>query len=783
MNRYSISIPNLHLTHLRTPKLKLDDTQAPLLISVDANTYNFRFWTIGSYGSGDVDVTFIAGSWSLTDGTPSTSTGQFKVVDPTTINATYLDVAFFPTSGDVLDDDSITDSADEFSISGDAAGTAVLSSTMTPTRLAGDNNVFRYYFTGEFDGGELAINFAESTYDAIQTDSVGATTSISNLADSEAFLLLELTAELADPVADQVVDKDILNNRGFIDVPFTVPPYAADLDLESVTDLDPEFTVAVDSVGSLTLDESQPPQLVPESTTEGNIYTFRYWYTGTFTDGDLTLTFIGDSVTYLDLAGAPVSNFASIPVAVQEDQGDLFVEVSFGELTTLDTNTIDGDEVSSFDGTLTLVGPRGPPGVYRYDLTNAGDIALGDEITIDFSHTSGVGTWSYSGASAVVEPTRQITVNSGDSVTYIDVQFNTIGDVELDHSSIDGDEIALSGAGAGTASDAGLAPTRLDDSNVYRFYFTRGFVGGSVDVEFQAAAWTDQVGTVATSGSESITVIESLTDTEAQAEGGRVFFIDISGGLELNALGVLDEPLLEIRGAVSIELDFAGGRFSIDASGTVKLYKVGNIASGAARFILQTANTLSGDPEFWGVMKLQTNLDFLQEFGIIAEASVLLQLNTTPNLKTETIALEGVPGDTILDGLTVSTTDLPNALVCRGLHSRKSGSTSLHRMVRPMMSIPTSMGCRSMLIKIPATAIRLSTSKERSLRTSCPASAGRLLTAMDGSSSSKVDELANDGSLTVRSEFQTHELQPESFLLQLVGEFTVQGSEPRLMKV
>ena len=60
--------------------------------------------------------------------------------------------------------------------------------------------------------------------------------------------------------------------------------------------------------------------------------------------------------------------------------------------------------------------------------------------------------------------------------------------------------------------------------------------------------------------------------------------------------------------------------------------------------MLQAGDTVSGDPEFWGVAKIQANLDFLKNYGIFVEGSALLQINTTPTPKTEKIVARGHPG-------------------------------------------------------------------------------------------------------------------------------------------
>ena len=88
--------------------------------------------------------------------------------------------------------------------------------------------------------------------------------------------------------------------------------------------------------------------------------------------------------------------------------------------------------------------------------------------------------------------------------------------------------------------------------------------------------------------------------------------------MELRLADVFDEPIIEIRGKVSIEIGnrtLADGstrfRLSINASGTIKVIKLGNLASGAAKFVLEKGDALE-DLEFWGVAAFQTNFAFLE---------------------------------------------------------------------------------------------------------------------------------------------------------------------------
>src|SRR5262249_7937200 len=73
----------------------------------------------------------------------------------------------------------------------------------------------------------------------------------------------------------------------------------------------------------------------------------------------------------------------------------------------------------------------------------------------------------------------------------------------------------------------------------------------------------------------------------------------------------------------------------------------GNIGSAAARFVLLSGTSFSDAPQFWGVAKIEANLEFLQQYGIYAQGEATLQINTTDSAKTEKISLERIPGDTI----------------------------------------------------------------------------------------------------------------------------------------
>ena len=241
--------------------------------------------------------------------------------------------------------------------------------------------------------------------------------------------------------------------------------------------------------------------------------------------------------------------------------------------------------------------------------------------------------------------------------TFIEIHVDRVGDTALDPASLANADIALSGDGVTDAAGARTVvadPTRgpelLADGETVRYYLTGAFEKGRVQVDWADGAWRDTAGDASVAGSGSFHLIEALEASDAPVPE-KIFFIDISGGLELRLADVFDENILEIRGKVSLEIGNVTidgrkvFRFKLDASGTIKVIKLGNIASGAATFVLQSSGGLA-DLEFWGVATFATNLSFLEQYGIFLQGSVLLQVNTTGTTKTETLSLEGIPGGT-----------------------------------------------------------------------------------------------------------------------------------------
>ena len=129
-------------------------------------------------------------------------------------------------------------------------------------------------------------------------------------------------------------------------------------------------------------------------------YTFRYFFTGTAT-GPVTLTFIGNSVTYDVVSGDTVGNFAPVQATIGQATGSdpyLYVDVPFG---TLQANGITSGSVSVAGATVAGVVNSGLVGYQRFKLTGAG-LLKGQIVTVTYAP----GTFSYGAGAAVVDTTR-----------------------------------------------------------------------------------------------------------------------------------------------------------------------------------------------------------------------------------------------------------------------------------------------------------------------------------------------------------------------------------------
>ena len=195
--------------------------------------------------------------------------------------------------------------------------------------------------------------------------------------------------------------------------------------------------------------------------------------------------------------------------------------------------------------------------------------------------------------------------------------------------------MTLSGSGLGTVTpvtgSGTYAVLRITDT-IFRFFYTGAFVPGQVTATFAAGGWADSAGNAGPAGSGSFTVIAPA----------KSFFIELSGGIILNAAGFTSEPLMQLSADVKLEIDPVNKIFKLTFSGQLSIYKLGTVGATAGFFELDLSNQTASGPQFWGVATLATNFSALQPYGIFLYGSGTLQINLTEQVHTETLTLPGL---------------------------------------------------------------------------------------------------------------------------------------------
>ena len=173
--------------------IALDATQAPVLLAhVDGSTtWTFRYWTTGSYTSGAVTVSLIAGAIRFQNGALSTATDTLTIAAPASANVGYLDVNYQPVSGFELDVATIVDPAAEFTLGGAGAG-VTQSSSYAPLRLT-NSNTFRYFLQDDFVAGEVTVDFIANSVQSVQPGT-DPEIRIGNAAKQQKFIVQVLNA-------------------------------------------------------------------------------------------------------------------------------------------------------------------------------------------------------------------------------------------------------------------------------------------------------------------------------------------------------------------------------------------------------------------------------------------------------------------------------------------------------------------------------------------------------------------------------------------------------------
>jgi hypothetical protein len=200
---------------------------------------------------------------------------------------------------------------------------------------------FRYVLSGAPAGtavlplGVVRVSFAAGAFkNADLTTSTGTTAGAGNAVLDLRFTVQGITAGTSDPGPGAGIDVHQINNRNWIDVDLPVPT-GRTLDIASVTDAAPEFTLSGPGLGTITLDGTRPPVLLL-SAPSGTTATFRYWLTGTFVAGDVTVTLLPGTWSYVAAPVPAASYLPTIAVSGATTPGSLtvtFANLSGGRST------------------------------------------------------------------------------------------------------------------------------------------------------------------------------------------------------------------------------------------------------------------------------------------------------------------------------------------------------------------------------------------------------------------------------------------------------------------
>ena len=562
------------------------------------NETTYRYFFTGQFTTDTVNVTFVAGTFQDLNGNdnavevesftpqapvPDTTAPTVTLADPTdggTIDASllnsrgYIDVTFSDAGG--IDPASINDAAPEIALSGTAANVAILDGAGSLV----SGTTYRYTFNGFFVDGTVSVDFIADSF----ADLAGNT----NAADSETFTVQKSVTDFTRPTANLAVPTNgsgialaTLNDRGYIDVTFI--DNGSGLHRTTVTDAGAEINLTGTAASGVTLDGAA--RLV-----FGTTSTYRYSFTGAFAAGGVGVQFVADS--FADRAGnlnatetesfvailestPPTANLAdaangeTIEAAILNSRG--YIDVAFSDFggSGLKASTLTdlGSEIA-LTGTaaagVTLGGGAilVTPNIYRYAFTGSFvDGVVGVEFVAgtfeDFagngnvveleSFTVGVVVEAIRPTADLTDPTNGGTIKPFDlnGRGYIDVTFTDIGE-GLDVSTIDGDEVSMSGTGVGTAVFAGTAV--LQSGTTYRYAFTGGVVDGAVMVEFVADSFADLAGNLNVVEIESFTVdvMDFIPPTADLADPTNGVTIDSS---VLNSRGYIDVVFTDTGGS------------------------------------------------------------------------------------------------------------------------------------------------------------------------------------------------------------------------------------------
>ena len=503
-----------------------------------AGIFRFRYrlpagrnWEIGS-----ATVTVLPNSWSDERGTFGPATTSIITVNgPTGLAANpaagagldinllnqrnWIDVTLPVATGWALDPGSISDADDEFSLSGPGLGSVTLDPGQRPLVTDAALGKVRIFVTGVFGAGDVTVNFKAGSWGYKPTGGGDPNAPAATLA----------------PVT--VSGLGATNNRTYIDVTYTATA-GGTVNPQSIVDADQEFSLA--GAGANVTSGTDPPIEVATEL-DGYRRTFRYFLTGDFTRGQVTIHFNPNSFSTATVSGSLVAVTGSLDPTTLNLRNWLDVKLAAAPATTLANSqfVLGGAGL----GTITL-DPAATP-----ILVDATQNIV--RLTLKGTFTTGAVTVTYNGANTTL-PSPATNDHAYLDVTYLAPAGGTLDEASILDSA---PEFSLSGAFSGLGL-AG-APVSLGNGR-YRYFVTGTVATGQPAISFLA-------GGVTATGATG-TVVGALEDLSASNTLNSRKYVDVIFTAALG--GTVDTTSITDAGA---EFTLGGAAAGMAISGTPTL--------------------------------------------------------------------------------------------------------------------------------------------------------------------------------------------------------------------
>ncbi len=271
------------------------------------NTFNFPVTISPAItAAASVTVAFNPGKLSFTDASATYGNPTFSSAMSAN-GRSYLDVTFQQVPGETLNTSAIAQATSApFSLTGAVAPGVTVSAGPTQIASSMTSTTFRYYLSstaGPFTTGTVTVSFAANGF----SDS---TTNNANVASTETFTVTGPTADLVNPGNNGGIGQAVVNGRGFLDVPFTVPAGATLSTAAILAATSVPFTLGGTdaAAGHFAVDAKQSPVLIGQM---GTTYLFRYATLGMLTTNNVTIIFAAGAYSYTQADGTTATNAAA----------------------------------------------------------------------------------------------------------------------------------------------------------------------------------------------------------------------------------------------------------------------------------------------------------------------------------------------------------------------------------------------------------------------------------------------------------------------------------------